>query len=234
MEPDDTNFSLMSLLQDLFGVSQTTTNDIIELLKTSGEIDQVIQNIKDLEDEDDDEMYDLPPADDSNNERDGEITNPDDLDNPQLRDTYAKHDTDGWTPEKDRMSSDVDQATLPPAVSADQYEGFKPGFLSFLGENLKQSRIDSTIMNMTDDWEDDIDDITKRRIEAFEKRGNMVGAERLRTQALNRAQILNKENTKPLDPTQRLVQQRKQQLAAAITVANKQRELQAQQAQDAV
>lgn len=214
----DVQTSVIAILQDVLGLSQTTAKLIFDVIEQNQETSNVQAALEQLSDLDSDKLNSMDELDF------------DDLENPDsdfitTNDTYKKYDTDDWAPGNDRISAEVRRNTLPAVGKPDDYpikeSSSKKTFLSFLNE-YDSTRVDSMIMSMGDEMEKTIDPITLKRIDALKKRGNIRAAEQLKQQALRKVQ--RAQPNKPKSPTEQLVNQRKNQLAAAQQLLVKQME----------
>lgn len=211
MEQD--NLSLF--LQDILGISQSTTNRIISTLEEDGELENAQQSIDELYDE-----LDLL----SNEEPSEDI----DL---NIDSIYDKHETDEWNPEQDDIRAQTDYDTQPSVTNKNDYkprmEGVKHTFLSYLNETINA---DATLMSMGDEIESQLNPIIKKRIDALNKMGNTVAANQLRDRELKK--IKANKPQQPLTGAQAQVVNKKQQLAKAVDIARREQQAQARRRGD--
>lgn len=221
---------LALFLQELLGISLTSAQQMTVSLQQSGELDTALSTLEELESELDDDGGDETDME-FNVAGDDEIDSPTDPDNTDYKQYYDKHKTTGWDPTTDKELADIAIINKPNVADPNEYEGgeddqqmenVKPRFLAFLSEQMSNNDVDSTLIDAGNDIEDDFDEPTARRIKLMLKQGNETGANKLRQQALRRRNASQPKG--PLTPAQQMVKRRKEQLAQAMNVANRERE----------
>lgn len=192
-------------LMHILGLDEKTSRIVEMLLTKLNQTETVEQHLLSLSDEVVAAMKQM----------DGIIDDPNDPDNVSYTRRFNKHETDGWDPEKDRDRSRLASSTSPPVIEPTEYtirESKKPSFLGYLAEQ-SMAQTDNELIKMGTEIDDNIDDVTKKRIGAYMKQGNKEAADRLRTRALRRNKMTNAQ---PMTPTQALVNAKKKQLAQAL------------------